>query len=114
MNLVAKEYVSVVEEDRGVLILSQFTGAARELVDALQVNPYHIEEMAEAIRVAGKAEAKAIREATNDKVKTILTAEQFTKFQELTKRRGGRGGPGGPGGPGGAGGPPPPKPEHKD
>jgi trehalose 6-phosphate synthase len=52
MNLVAKEYVSVVEEDRGVLILSQFTGAARELVDALQVNPYHIEEMAEAIRVA--------------------------------------------------------------
>ncbi len=52
MNLVAKEYVSTVEEDRGVLILSQFTGAARELVDALQVNPYHIEEMAEAIRVA--------------------------------------------------------------
>jgi trehalose 6-phosphate synthase len=52
MNLVAKEYVSAVEEDRGVLILSQFTGAARELVDALQVNPYHIEEMAEAIRVA--------------------------------------------------------------
>ncbi|MGH7361866.1 MAG: trehalose-6-phosphate synthase, partial [Candidatus Methylomirabilales bacterium] len=52
MNLVAKEYVSAVGEDRGVLILSRFTGAARELVDALQVNPYHIDEMAEAIRVA--------------------------------------------------------------
>ncbi len=52
MNLVAKEYVSTVGEDRGVLILSRFTGAARELVDALQVNPYHIDEMAEAIRVA--------------------------------------------------------------
>ncbi len=52
MNLVAKEYVSVVDEDRGVLILSRFTGAARELVDALHVNPYHIDEMAEAIRVA--------------------------------------------------------------
>jgi trehalose 6-phosphate synthase len=52
MNLVAKEYVSSVGEDRGVLILSRFTGAARELVDALQVNPYHIDEMAEAIRVA--------------------------------------------------------------
>ncbi len=52
MNLVAKEYVSAVAEDRGVLILSRFTGAARELVDALSVNPYHIDEMAEAIRVA--------------------------------------------------------------
>ena len=52
MNLVAKEYVSAVEEERGVLILSRFTGAARELVDALQVNPYHIDEMAEAIRLA--------------------------------------------------------------
>jgi len=52
MNLVAKEYVSAVEEDRGVLILSRFTGAARELVDALQVNPYHIDEMAEAMRLA--------------------------------------------------------------
>ena len=52
MNLVAKEYVSAADEDRGVLILSRFTGAARELVDALQVNPYHIDEMAEAIRLA--------------------------------------------------------------
>jgi len=52
MNLVAKEYVSAAEEERGLLILSRFTGAARELVDALQVNPYHIDEMAEAIRLA--------------------------------------------------------------
>ncbi len=52
MNLVAKEYVTAVEEDRGVLILSRFTGAARELLDALQVNPYHLDEMAEAIRLA--------------------------------------------------------------
>jgi trehalose 6-phosphate synthase len=52
MNLVAKEYVSAAEEERGVLILSRFTGAARELADALQVNPYHIDEMAEAIRIA--------------------------------------------------------------
>ncbi len=52
MNLVAKEYVSAVGEDRGVLILSRFTGAARELGDSLQVNPYHIDEMAEAIRTA--------------------------------------------------------------
>ncbi|MBI4591020.1 MAG: trehalose-6-phosphate synthase [Candidatus Rokubacteria bacterium] len=52
MNLVAKEYVSAAEEERGVLILSRFTGAARELADALLVNPYHIDEMAQAIRLA--------------------------------------------------------------
>ena len=40
------------KDERGVLILSQFTGAARELRDALLVNPYDIEQTAEAIRVA--------------------------------------------------------------
>jgi len=52
MNLVAKEYIGAREEETGVLILSQFTGASRELRDALIVNPYDIEQMAEAIRVA--------------------------------------------------------------
>jgi len=40
------------EDERGVLILSQFTGAARELRDALLVNPYDIDQTAEAIRAA--------------------------------------------------------------
>jgi len=52
MNLVAKEYVGARDDESGVLILSQFTGASRELMDALIVNPYDIEEMAEAIRTA--------------------------------------------------------------
>jgi alpha,alpha-trehalose-phosphate synthase [UDP-forming] len=52
MNLVAKEFVAAREDERGVLILSQFTGAARELTDALLVNPYDLDEMAEAVRVA--------------------------------------------------------------
>jgi trehalose 6-phosphate synthase len=52
MNLVAKEYVGVRNDESGVLILSQFTGASRELRDALIVNPYDIEEMAETIRMA--------------------------------------------------------------
>ena len=52
MNLLAKEYISARDEESGVLILSQFTGASRELRDALIVNPYDIEEMAEAIRIA--------------------------------------------------------------
>ncbi|HEV2396799.1 MAG TPA: trehalose-6-phosphate synthase [Candidatus Sulfotelmatobacter sp.] len=52
MNLVAKEFVAARDDERGVLILSCFTGAARELRDALQVNPYDIDQTAEAIRAA--------------------------------------------------------------
>ena len=50
MNLVAKEFVAARGDESGVLILSIFTGAAHELRDALQVNPYDIDQMAEAIR----------------------------------------------------------------
>jgi len=49
MNLVAKEYVAARDDEDGVLILSKFTGAATELLDALIVNPYDIEAVAEAI-----------------------------------------------------------------
>jgi alpha,alpha-trehalose-phosphate synthase [UDP-forming] len=52
MNLVAKEFLAARDDEQGVLILSRFTGAARELNDALIVNPYDIEQMAEAIRIA--------------------------------------------------------------
>jgi alpha,alpha-trehalose-phosphate synthase [UDP-forming] len=52
MNLVAKEFVATRQDERGVLILSCFTGAARELRDALQINPYDIDQTAEAIRAA--------------------------------------------------------------
>jgi len=52
MNLVAKEFVAARQDERGVLILSCFTGAARELRDALQINPYDIDQTAEAIRFA--------------------------------------------------------------
>ncbi|MGH7318522.1 MAG: trehalose-6-phosphate synthase, partial [Candidatus Rokuibacteriota bacterium] len=52
MNLVAKEFVSVREDGDGVLILSRFTGAARELRDAVLVNPYDVDEVAEALRTA--------------------------------------------------------------
>ena len=52
MNLVAKEFVSVRDDDTGVLILSQFTGASSELRDALLVNPYDLDGTADAIRAA--------------------------------------------------------------
>jgi trehalose 6-phosphate synthase len=52
MNLVAKEFLAARDDEQGVLILSGFTGAARELHDALIVNPYDIGQTAEAIRLA--------------------------------------------------------------
>jgi trehalose-6-phosphate synthase len=52
MNLVAKEFVASRTDDRGVLILSTFAGAALELPDALLVNPYDICQLAEAIHSA--------------------------------------------------------------
>ncbi|XDA97869.1 trehalose-6-phosphate synthase [Sulfitobacter sp. LCG007] len=53
MNLVAKEYIAAQDpEDPGVLVLSRLAGAAEAMEDALLVNPYDIEEMAEAIETA--------------------------------------------------------------
>ena len=52
MNLVAKEFVSARDDERGVLILSQFTGAARELPEAIVVNPYDTDQCAAALNLA--------------------------------------------------------------
>ena len=52
MNLVAKEFIAAKSDLSGILLLSRFTGAARELADAVQVNPYAIEEFAESIKEA--------------------------------------------------------------
>jgi trehalose 6-phosphate synthase len=53
MNLVAKEYVAAQDpDDPGVLVLSQFAGAARELTAALIVNPLDLDDMADALALA--------------------------------------------------------------
>lgn len=52
MNLVAKEFVAARDDERGVLVLSQFTGAARELPEAIIVNPYDADECAAALQAA--------------------------------------------------------------
>jgi trehalose 6-phosphate synthase len=52
MNLVAKEFVAARDDERGVLILSEFTGAARELSEALIVNPYDADQCAAALHLA--------------------------------------------------------------
>jgi trehalose 6-phosphate synthase len=52
MNLVAKEFVSARSDERGVLVLSEFAGAARQLRAAVLVNPRRLEQSAAAIREA--------------------------------------------------------------
>ncbi len=67
MNLVAKEFVASRDDDRGVLILSTFAGAAMELSDALLVNPYDVQQVAGAIH-------KALE---------MPTEEQITRMQHM-------------------------------
>ncbi len=57
MNLVSKEFVAARDDQQGVLILSRFAGAAREMTEALIVNPYHVEETADALHRAAKMPA---------------------------------------------------------
>lgn len=52
MNLVAKELVAARDDELGVLVLSQFTGAARELAEALIVNPYDLDQASDALAAA--------------------------------------------------------------
>jgi trehalose 6-phosphate synthase len=65
MNVVAKEFVSARDDERGVLVLSKFTGAARRLTEALIVNPYDIDGsagvLAEALRMTDPEQASRIR-----------------------------------------------------
>jgi trehalose 6-phosphate synthase len=65
MNLVAKEFVAARDDERGVLVLSRFTGAARELREALVVNPYDLEEassaLAAALRMSADEQAERMR-----------------------------------------------------
>jgi trehalose 6-phosphate synthase len=74
MNLVAKEYVAAQDpDDPGVLVLSRFAGAARQMTDAVIVNPYSREEMSEALKVAltmPKAERRRRWERLYESVRT--------------------------------------------
>lgn len=73
MNLVAKEFIAARDNEDGVLILSRFAGAAGELVEALIVNPYHIDQTAEALQQAltmhpaeQRERMRALRERVQD------------------------------------------------
>ncbi len=62
MNLVAKEFVAARDDEQGVLVLSQFTGAARDLTEALVVNPYDFRQASEALATALQMSSSEQRE----------------------------------------------------
>ena len=70
MNLVAKEFVAARDDHQGVLILSQFTGAARDLTEALIVNPYDL-------RMAGAAMAAALQMPRSEQRDRMLSMRQL-------------------------------------
>src|SRR5690606_18224480 len=61
MNLVAKEFVAACVDDRGVLVLSEFTGAADELAGALLVNPHDIDGLKDAVERAARMDPREMR-----------------------------------------------------
>jgi trehalose 6-phosphate synthase len=84
MNLVAKEYVAAQDEqDPGVLVLSRFAGAADELTEALIVNPFDADEVAEAIHLGltmGLDERRERHEALLAKVRHTTAARYCEEF----------------------------------
>ena len=79
MNLVAKEFVAARDDEQGVLILSRFTGAARELRDAVLVNPYDIERTAEAIRYALELEPEE-RTARMQRLRKVVKEQNIYRW----------------------------------
>lgn len=93
MNLVAKEFVSAREDEQGVLILSEFTGAARELTDALIINPYATEEFARAIQQAvempaeeQRARMKRLRQQVADRNVYLWARDLISGTARLARR----------------------------
>ena len=79
MNLVAKEFVAARDDEQGVLILSRFTGAARELRDAVMVNPYDIERTADAIRYALEMEPEE-RTARMERLRKVVREQNIYRW----------------------------------
>ncbi len=82
MNLVAKEYVAAQNpEDPGVLVLSRFAGAARELEGALTVNPYDADGVADALAIALKMTIEERLERWNAMM-NVMRANNVTVWRD--------------------------------
>jgi trehalose 6-phosphate synthase len=78
MNLVCKEFVAARNDEQGVLVLSRFAGAAREMAQALIVNPYHVEETADALHRAATMPEAEQRERM---ASLRMTVREFNVFR---------------------------------
>jgi alpha,alpha-trehalose-phosphate synthase [UDP-forming] len=78
MNLVSKEFVAARDDLQGVLVLSRFAGAARELTEALIVNPYHVEDTADALH---RAATMAPAEQRERMASLRSTVREFNVFR---------------------------------
>ena len=77
MNLVCKEFVAARDDLQGVLLLSRFAGASRELSEALIVNPYHVEETADALNRAALMPSAEQRERMSSLRSTVREFNVF-------------------------------------
>ncbi len=77
MNLVCKEFVAARDDEQGVLILSRFAGASREMSEALIVNPYHVEETADALYQAATMSPAEQRERMSSLRHTVSEFNVF-------------------------------------
>ncbi len=94
MNLVAKEFISARDDERGSLILSEFTGSSRELVDAIIVNPHDEEKVADCLLRAltmSEDEQAARMKSMRERVKTnnvfAWAAQILGDAKQLHERR---------------------------
>lgn len=85
MNLVAKEFVATRDDEKGVLILSQFTGASRELKEAFIVNPYNGEQTADKIKEALEMKPFEQTKRMRDMREVIKNYNVFRWSAELLK-----------------------------
>jgi trehalose 6-phosphate synthase len=86
MNLVAKEYIAAQDaDDPGVVILSRFAGAAEQLKQALIVNPYNLEEVADAIKTGLEMSIEERRERHATLYTSIKTYDTFTWRRSFLK-----------------------------
>jgi len=88
MNLVPRKYLAPGDDESGVLILSQFTGASRELREALIVNPYDIEEWLKRSRRPGDGTPRTKRPACEVSRETLRNRKHILLGRRSNRRTG--------------------------
>jgi trehalose 6-phosphate synthase/phosphatase len=78
MNLVAKEYIATKDDGKGVLILSEMAGAAKELVSALQVNPNNLHHIADSIY-------QALEMDDDEKIENVRIMQKVLKRNNVNR-----------------------------